>query len=171
MVRMVIIYLLFFSSYCVAQVQHCDIFHVDQSDENYSVVEFVKSHIGKKVGNGMCMTLVTEAYKTKYSNWTYDKLYDHDTLIKHEITFDNAQPGDIIRFVYPFPQPSHIGIITAVVGNIIWYANQNSGFDNMPKMEVEDQGEKSEVFINSRVCYEMIDVTKRGNTDIWLFRF
>lgn len=172
--RIMIKYLIFLCSITLSHAQQQpdnDIFCVDKNDDNYSIIQFVKTHIGKKVGNGVCMSLVTEAYKAKYPDWSYDRLYNDDSLSKHEVVLNAAKPGDIIRFVYPYPKASHIGIITAIVGNIIWYANQNVGSKKTPKMLVDDQGEKSDVFLYSRVGYEVIDVSKRGDANIWLFHF
>jgi hypothetical protein len=164
------ILLIITSSLCFGQ-KSSDPFYVAPDDDNAPIVNFVKAHIYKKVGNGICMSLVTEAMKQKYPNWDYRTLYNKDSLISHEVYLDKVKPGDIIHMEWPDKEYGHIGIVTFVKGNIIWYANQNSGDKEIEMKKVMDQGTMADVYWNSHVAYEMVDVSKMGNMEIWLFHF
>lgn len=146
-------------------------FDLDTTDENYKIVKFVRDHNGKKVGNGVCQTLVTEAYKQKFPHWTDSCSYNLDSLKKHEVTLDKARAGDIIDFHKTKTGEWHTGIIMWVKGPIIWYADQNAAASDTPTKVVPDQGGQTEVFVFSKVQYRMIDVRKRGHTDLWIYHF
>jgi len=167
MKNILLILALFLTSFLNAQ----NSIRITPSPENQPIIDFIRNNTTKKVGDGVCGTFVDAAMQQKIPNWTYSVLWEPEAD-EHEInSVDSIQPGDVIYFEFKGSETAHIGIVTRIYGNVIWYANQNvSSGDDLYKT-IDYKGRKSEVFAFSRVRHDFINASDCPGTDIWVYRY
>jgi len=141
-----------------------------------SVMSFVYSNLGKKVGFGICHELIEQAMNQKYRDWNNEIYLNQDSMNFHQIPFDSARAGDVMIMDDLTLRDSstiegHIVIITNKSGDVVEYAHQNIGKKGDRTKWVEYNGYKMEVFRKSKVECDSIDVDKIVGGYVYVFRF
>lgn len=102
---------------------------VGQGKHNDQIVKFVESHVGQKVGGGVCYELLSEAVKT------YDSIVNIDSMkIFIVMRKKFVIPGDLMVFDGQYDngdELSHIAIVVKVEGEDIYIAHQNVGVESL----------------------------------------
>jgi hypothetical protein len=101
---------------------------------NRVVLNYAKSQLGKKVGNGICFTLVDKALSRASPDWKrrrerglfgVKRRYVYGEKIKP----DEILPGDIVRYNWKYRKErktySHVAIIYSVSENEVKVIEQN----------------------------------------------
>ncbi len=109
------------------------------------IMQFIDEHIGEKVGNGVCSTLVSEAYKFAGFEDPYNRKNRHSSCYckyGDEIPRDSVVSGDIFYVVYTDSLTNkfinaHIGFVYGVSDSNISIANQNYGVNKLKHSKVE----------------------------------
>ncbi len=115
------------------------LFHHTAASTSYNqdIVAYAESHVGKKVGKGVCQELVDSALVTSDVSFkSRHRIHeDYSTLYK-KVRKYNIKPGDILiitkcDWVYDKNKKSqfilgHIAIIKSINGNVITVFEQNT---------------------------------------------
>lgn len=141
-----------------------------------SILDFATSHMGKKVGTGLCMEFVEQAENTKYKNWNDDYYLHPDSMRAHQVVPDSVKSGDLIIFdniVFSDSSKieSHIGIICRKWGNNISYVSQNIGSHKDIENKIIYHGQEMTVFKKSKVKWALFDINNIISGDIYFFHF
>jgi hypothetical protein len=111
---------------------------------NEVIWKFTNDHIGEKVGNGVCIELVKEAYKQYSGSKVEKKLglrYAYYSFGR-EIPKDSVMEGDIVFFEYFNKETnkqeySHVGIVYSVCDTNMTIASQNYNVDKLKDSKVD----------------------------------
>lgn len=97
-------------------------------ENNKKIINYVDDNIGKKVGDGVCQTLVDRSLKSVDKHW--DKKYIK-TFYGVKIDHSEIIPGDILIFKgvrdTRMIALSHIAIVYKIEDGNIYIAEQNTG--------------------------------------------
>jgi cell wall-associated NlpC family hydrolase len=139
----------------------------DLPEANQKVIDYVDSHIGKKVKTGICFDLVDQALKQVDKKWK--ERNRHRYIYGTKVDSANALPGDIIEFnnvVYENGAKiiSHVAILYKMnADGSLMLAEQNVGKQG-------DKTNKSGDFVNSKVVIETIAASPRIKGTIRYYR-
>ena len=123
---------------------------------NQLVLEYAKNNLGKKVGDGVCVTLTNRALRNKdeiVAPKRVTKMYLDGKIGKKVKDGEHVIAGDIVRFVGVkyfdgdncYSMKNHIGIVKEVKEGVLYFYEQNSLDNNQI------------TFIHSRVVESKID--------------
>jgi hypothetical protein len=143
--------------------------------EDNSVLKFVYSNLGKKVGTGICHDFVVQAEDTKYSDWNTD-YYLTDKFAQHQVDFSDLEKGDIILLDgivlnEDIDTIRHIGIYMGRKESIVVFASQNIGGHDQKELVVDYKGVQMSVFEDSKVELSIIDLRDITYGTVYFFRF
>lgn len=139
-----------------------------------AVLDFIASNLDEKVGNGLCLDFVIKSENEKYADWYNDYYMIEDSMVAHQIEIDSIKTGDVIildNVVWNDSSitKSHIGFSGVKYGSNVALISQNSGSGK--KKHIKYHGYDMEVYEDSKVVYEVIDLDKIISGHIYAFRF
>ena len=135
------------------------------AQDSESILKYVESVEGKKVGRGLCFDLVREAAEEVNRNWYKESWCDMSA--RNESVALEPSPGDIINFIGVVmangrKYPSHIGIVTKVINDsLIVIAHQNICKTSVKKKTIRYYGSKHKICSNSSVVYETMNLRQK----------
>jgi hypothetical protein len=141
---------------------------------NHKVIEFINTHLGEKIGQGVCMELIfgnggIREY-LQIAGVKNDSLY--------EIPDSTIMPGDImmlqnIMFSDSSTIDGHIAVVYDVMeNNKLGVAEQNAMILSTDKMnEIVYEGHAKMVFSNSRILLSEYDMSTIIRGEIIFLRF
>lgn len=130
---------------------------VGQGKHNKEIVKFVESHVGQKVGGGVCYELFEGALRTYDTITPVDSVKQWTVLRKKDV-----MPGDLVLMdgIYADGYSvSHLAIVYKVEKGKIFIANQNVGVDSLEDsiVVVEELKSAKEEFAKIKIEFVRVD--------------
>lgn len=112
-----------------------------QSVHQEQIVSFIEKNIGKRVGDGICETLIDKAYSQWNKKWDDKPAVKGGSAYGIEIEFSDIEPGDIILTKNEIDldgskKPSHIMFVYKIENNSIYIAHQNVNAETLKESKV-----------------------------------
>lgn len=130
---------------------------VGQGKHNNEIVKFIESHIGQKVGGGVCYELFEGALRT------YDTITPVDSVPRWTVTKQKyVIPGDVVLIdgIYSDGDAiSHLAIVYKIEDGKIFIANQNVGVDDLDDsiVVIEDLSKVKKEFTQIKIEFVRVD--------------
>lgn len=130
---------------------------VGQGKHNNEIVKFIESHIGQKVGGGVCYELFEGALRT------YDTITPVDSVPRWTVTKQKyVIPGDVVLIdgIYSDGEAiSHLAIVYKIEDGKIFIANQNVGVDDLDDsiVVIEDLSKVKKEFTQIKIEFVRVD--------------